>query len=153
MEAVIGERLTETGQSLATAESCSGGLIAHRITNVAGASAYFLGGVVAYSNVVKEAELGIPHETLAAHGAVSEAVARAMAKGIRGRLGADFGLAVTGLAGPSGATVEKPVGLVFIALAGPEGTRITRNQFTGSREAIKAQTAETALRLLWEYIA
>ena len=152
LERTIAERLTALGVTIATAESCSGGLIAHRITNVAGSSAYFLGGVVTYGNDAKEKLLGVPCETLAAHGAVSAAVARAMAEGARRAFGSDYAVGVTGIAGPAGGTPEKPVGLVYIAVAGPRGTAVTRNQFDGPREAVKEKTADAALTLLMEHL-
>ncbi len=153
LEETIGERLRVTGGSLATAESCSGGLIAHRVTNVAGSSAYFLGGVVSYSNEAKVSLLGVSKASLVEHGAVSEAVARQMAEGARARFGATYGVACTGIAGPSGGTPEKPVGLVYIGVAGPAGTRVERCQFTGDRERVKNQTAERALSLVLEALS
>lgn len=153
IEQSIGKRLTELGATLTTAESCVGGLIAHRITNVAGSSTYFLGGVVAYSNEAKVTFLGVPQEALEPHGAVSEAVVRHMAEGARARFSADWAIGVTGIAGPTGAAPGKPVGLVFIAVAGANGIQVVRTQFSGTREEIKAKTAEKALTLLWEQIA
>jgi nicotinamide-nucleotide amidase len=117
MESVVGELLRESGRSLATAESCTGGLIAERITDVPGSSAYFRGGVVAYSNQAKASLLGVPTALLEAHGAVSEPVVRAMAAGARERFGSDFAVATSGISGPDGGTPEKPVGLVWIAIA------------------------------------
>ncbi len=152
-EEMIGLRLRERGWTVATAESCSGGLIAHRLTNVAGASAYFLGGVVAYANSVKESVLGVRPESLRDHGAVCEIVAREMAEGARRGLGADIAVAVTGIAGPGGGTAEKPVGLVHMAVAGFSGTRAEHRVFAGDRDAIKRQTADRALDLLLEYLA
>lgn len=151
-EVEIIQVLTERGRRLATAESCSGGLIAHRLTNVAGASACFLGGVVVYSNEMKVKLLGVSEETLAAHGAVSKATAREMAAGARTRLGADYVVAVTGIAGPGGGTVEKPVGLVYIAVAAPGGIETRCFEFAGDRDAVKSQTAESALAFLREKI-
>ena len=117
MEKILVGLLNRRRLTLALAGSCTGGLIAHRVTNVPGASKVFLGGVVAYSNAMKEKFLGVRSKTLLKHGAVSEAVAREMAAGARKRLGADFAIAVTGIAGPAGGTKAKPVGTVFIALA------------------------------------
>jgi PncC family amidohydrolase len=151
-EHLLLQRLAGSGLILATAESCSGGLIAHRITNVAGSSEYFAGGVVAYSNAVKTALLGVPEDLLERYGAVSDPVARAMAEGARTRLGAAIAVSVTGIAGPGGGTPEKPVGLVYIAVSGPHGVVVRECRFSGSREEIKQQTAETALRLLVEYL-
>lgn len=140
------------GRTLAVAESCSGGLIAHRITDVPGASACFAGGVVAYSNEVKQALLGVNREDLDRHGAVSEPVARQMAEGVRGCMGADYGIGVTGIAGPDGGTAEKPVGLVYIAVADGSETVVTRNEFTGDRGQVKSQAADRALTMLGERI-
>ncbi|MBI5094729.1 MAG: CinA family protein [Candidatus Hydrogenedentes bacterium] len=149
----IGERLTRLGQTLATAESCSGGLIAHRITNVPGSSVYFLGGVVVYSNAAKMDLLNVPETDLAKHGAVSEVVAQRMAEGVRIRFQATYGVGVTGIAGPSGGSPDKPVGLVYIAVAGAAGTFVTRNVFPGTRQDVKEQTAENALNMVLERIA
>ncbi|MBL7648310.1 MAG: CinA family protein [Candidatus Hydrogenedentes bacterium] len=142
--------LIDSGKTIATAESCSGGLIAHRLTNVPGASTPFIGGIVAYSNAVKMALLAVPASTLEIHGAVSEETARAMAGGARKALGSDIAVAVTGIAGPGGGTAEKPVGLVYMAVAGAGITRAVKHQFQGDRESIKTQTADAALNLVWE---
>jgi len=136
------------GLTLSLAESCTGGLIAHRITNISGSSNYFLGGVVAYSNEAKEKILGVPHETLIRYGAVSEETARVMAEGARHLLASDLALAVTGIAGPTGGTPEKPVGLVYIALAAEEEVRCGRHTWNGDRLQNKAQSAEAALEML-----
>lgn len=149
---LIADRLAGAKESLSTAESCSGGLVAHRITDISGSSAYFLGGVVSYSNHAKERLLGVPHDMLMAHGAVSEPVARAMAEGARRVFGSDYAIGVTGIAGPTGGTPEKPVGLVYIAVATPARTIVTRNQFEGSREDVKEKTADAALTLLLEQL-
>lgn len=125
--------LTERGVTLATAESCTGGTIASRLTALPGASVYFKGGVVAYSNEVKESHLGVKHETLATHGAVSEETAREMVEGVRNRMDADFAIATTGIAGPDGGTPEKPVGTVWIAVASKEKTEAQLLQFGGNR--------------------
>jgi PncC family amidohydrolase len=145
-------RLVSVSRTLAVAESCTGGLIAHRITNTPGASACFVGGVVAYSNEVKEALLGVAHEDLERHGAVSEPVARQMAEGVRSTMRTDYGIGVTGVAGPGGGTEEKPVGLVYIAVADGNATVVTRNLFTGDREQVKSQAADRALAMLGERI-
>ena len=144
--------LNGRGQTAATAESCTGGLIGHRLTGIPGASACYLGGVIAYHNDVKEHVLGVPGGLLAARGAVSEAVAGAMAAGARGLFNADYALAVTGIAGPTGGTPEKPVGLVFIAVARDGATRVVEHRFSGGRHEIKAQTAEAALTMLLDWI-
>ncbi len=150
LEAAVGGALRDRGWSLATAESCTGGLIGHRITQVPGSSAYYLGGIVSYADAVKRQLLDVPPATLAAEGAVSETTARAMAHGVRRRLNADVGISVTGIAGPSGGSAEKPVGLTWIALATPEGERAQRHVFKGGRAVNKADAAEAALRLLLE---
>lgn len=146
LEAVVGRLLAERKATLVTAESCTGGLVAERITRVAGSSAWFLGGVVSYSNVLKTALLDVPLDLLAAHGAVSEPVARAMAEGARRRLGADWAVAVTGIAGPSGGSEEKPVGTVHLAWAGP-GDEVShrRIRVPGSRERVRKLSAQAAL--------
>ena len=143
--------LQARGWVLGTAESCSGGLIAHRLTNLSGVSAVYAGGVVSYSNALKMRLLGVPEATLEAHGAVSPETARAMVLGAQERLSVDWAVAVTGIAGPTGGTPEKPVGLVYMAVAGP-GARcaVRRYQFHGDRESIKTQTADAALTFLWE---
>jgi len=148
LEAEIVRVLSERGETLATAESCTGGYIAHLLTNVPGASVIFRAGVVSYSNDAKEKFLGVSSETLAQHGAVSEPVAREMAEGVRRVSGTHYGLAVTGIAGPGGGSKEKPVGTVFIATAGP-GKTIVRRQFNpGERVAFKEATARQALEQL-----
>lgn len=152
LERSIVQRLSELGETLVTAESCTGGLLAHRITNVSGSSVCYLGGVVAYSDRLKEQVLGVARASLENHGAVSEVVAREMAQGARARWAADFAMAVTGIAGPTGGTPEKPVGLVYIAVAREGETRVTKRVFSGSRLEIKEQTADQALAMLWEWI-
>jgi PncC family amidohydrolase len=147
-----GELLKQTGLTLSLAESCTGGLVAHRITNISGSSNYLLGGVVAYSNEAKEKTLGVPHEILVRYGAVSEETARAMAEGARRILVSDLALAVTGIAGPTGGTPEKPVGLVYIALAAEEEVRCERHIWKGDRLQNKAQSAEAALEMLVAYL-
>jgi nicotinamide-nucleotide amidase len=146
--AVVVRLLTRKKKTLATAESCTGGFIAHQITNVPGASEIFLGGIVAYSNQVKEKFLGVRPEILKKHGAVSEAVAREMAGGARKKFGADFAIAVTGIAGPTGGTKTKPIGTVFIALAGAFGTIVERKLNCFGREKFKEVTARQALEML-----
>ena len=134
--------------TIAAAESCSGGEVAHRITAVAGSSAYFLGSIVAYANEAKRALLGVPQEILKTRGAVSEECARAMAEGARRAFGADLAVSTTGIAGPGGATARKPVGLVYVALAGPDGTVAEQHRFPGDRTAVVDAAAEAALHLL-----
>jgi PncC family amidohydrolase len=137
---------------LASAESCTGGLIGHLVTNVSGSSYYFVGGVVAYANTVKQNVLGVRAETLEAHGAVSEPVVLQMAHGVRRFLEADYGLAVTGIAGPTGATPGKPVGLACIALVGPDVERCERHVWDGDRIANKMHAARRALQMLIEHL-
>ena len=153
IEVVVVRLLNERKQTLALAESCTGGCIAHRLTNVPGASAVFLGGVVAYSNAAKGKFLGIRAETLAAHGAVSEAVACEMAGGARERFGADFAIGVTGIAGPDGGTKDKPVGTVFIALIGAFGTIVECKFNSFKRERFKEVTTQQALEMLRSWLA
>ncbi|HNZ49145.1 MAG TPA: CinA family protein [Candidatus Hydrogenedentes bacterium] len=147
-EKTVAERCRALSLRLAVAESCSGGLIAHRLTNIPGISECFLGGVVSYANSAKTALLGVPAEMIAAKGAVSEEVARAMVTGVCSRLSADVGVAVTGIAGPGGGTVEKPVGTVWIAAACRGSVLAQKHFFTGDRDAIKAQTADAAFLLI-----
>ena len=159
LEEKIGSSLTKQGLTLATAESCTGGLVAHRITNVPGSSAYFVGGIVAYANEAKEALLGVQPATLAAHGAVSEETAREMARGARQRCGAGVAVAITGIAGPTGGTPDKPVGLTYVALSAlgvdasaPDVDLVERYVWTGGRLENKEASAEAALRLVADYL-
>jgi nicotinamide-nucleotide amidase len=148
LEVVVGRLLRQHGLTLALAESCTGGLVASRITDVSGSSDYFLGGVVAYSNAEKTRLLGVPEELLQQHGAVSAAVARAMAEGARRGAGADVAVAITGIAGPTGGTAEKPVGLVYLGLAAEGETRDEELRLHGDRAQIKWRTAQAALDML-----
>lgn len=152
LEERIGALLAARGLSLVTAESCTGGLVGHRLTNVSGSSSYYLGGLVTYSNRLKEQLLGVPPATLEEHGAVSEATARAMARGARLRLDADLALAVTGISGPTGGTPQKPVGLVYVALSSATAEICRRHLFDGGRLEVKEQSAEAVLRLLLEHL-
>lgn len=152
LEERLGDRLRSLGVTVATAESCCGGLIAHRITNVSGASSYFAGGIVSYSNDAKVAVLGVQSTSLQANGAVSEDVAAEMARGACKIFDAEYAASCTGIAGPTGGTPEKPVGLVFIGIAFPDGARVERCVFSGDREAVKCQTADRALELLLEVV-
>ena len=136
------------GLTVATAESCTGGLVAHLMTEVPGSSAYLRGGIVAYADRVKTAQLGVAAEVLAAHGAVSAQVAVAMAEGARVRLGTDLGVGVTGVAGPDGGSEAKPVGLVYIAVAGLGPATVRRCQWPGDRSENKRSSAEAAFELL-----
>lgn len=145
MESVVGRMLREAGRTLATAESCTGGLIAERITDVPGSSAYFLGSVVAYSNAAKASLLGIPPGLIEREGAVSEPVVRAMAEGARARFGSDFALATSGISGPEGGTASKPVGLVWIALATAGATHADSFVFAVDRSRHRSLTSQVAL--------
>ena len=151
MQAIAGaivQRLTKAKMTLALAESCTGGFIANQITNVPGASKIFLGGVVSYSNAAKKKFLGVRARTLERHGAVSQAVATEMARGARKRFGADFAIAVTGIAGPTGGTKNKPTGTVFIALSGAFGVILEHQRNNFGRDKFKKATARQALELL-----
>jgi len=138
----------QTDITIATAESCTGGHVSGRITNIAGSSAYFQGGVVSYTNAVKASMLDVPPSILENPGAVSEECARAMAEGARKRLGATIAVSITGIAGPGGGTDRKPVGLVYIGLADPQDTTVERHHFSGDRAAIMNAAASRALELL-----
>lgn len=140
--------LAGRGATLATVESCTGGGLGEFLTSVPGSSESYLGGFVTYSNAQKTAMVGVPASLLEIHGAVSEECAKAMAEGGRDRTGADYCLSITGVAGPGGGTDEKPVGLVFVACAGPEGTKVVRSQWMGTREAVRERAQKTALMLL-----
>ena len=136
------------GLTLATGESCTGGLIGARLSAIPGASDVFVGGVIAYANSVKEASLGVPKKVLEKHGAVSAEVAAAMAAGARAKLGSDLAVADTGIAGPGGGTAEKPVGLVFLAVDGPQGAHTTRLELPGDRETVRTRATVLALHML-----
>jgi nicotinamide-nucleotide amidase len=146
--ALVLRLLRERGLTLATAESCTGGMVAARLTDVAGSSDVFVGSVVAYANEVKAASLGVPEATLAEFGAVSAETAAAMAAGARERLGADVAVSVTGVAGPDGGTDEKPVGLVYLHAAGPMGERALRFDLPGDRETVRTRATVAALHLI-----
>ncbi|EDM73789.1 Competence-damaged protein [Plesiocystis pacifica SIR-1] len=146
------EALSARGLTVVTAESCTGGGVGQAITSVAGSSAVFLGGVIAYANAVKEGQLGVPAEALAEHGAVSEPVARAMAEGARERLGADLGISTTGIAGPGGGSKDKPVGTVDVAIASAAGTTYERLRVLGKRETVRKATVMWALKLAWDHL-
>jgi nicotinamide-nucleotide amidase len=152
LEEIVGLLLKKQKKTLAVAESCSGGLISHRLTNVPGSSEYFLEGAIAYSNAAKIDLLAVPPDLIETHGAVSFPVARAMASGIRRRARADLGLAVTGIAGPTGGSPDKPVGLVFTALAWPGGTEVQKNLFLGKREQVKLQSTQKALDMVRRHL-
>ncbi|HZB45417.1 MAG TPA: CinA family nicotinamide mononucleotide deamidase-related protein, partial [Pyrinomonadaceae bacterium] len=148
MEEVVGLRLAVAGFTLATAESCTGGLVAERLTEIPGSSHYFMEGVVTYSNESKTRLLGVPAELIEEHGAVSAEVAEAMAEGVKRRAGVDFGLSVTGIAGPGGGTDAKPVGLVYIALADDAHTEHRRLMLPGDRHLVRWRSSQAALDLL-----
>jgi nicotinamide-nucleotide amidase len=144
-EEEVAQLLLSQKHTIATAESCTGGLIAFRLTNIPGSSAFFERGAVTYSNRSKTEMLGVPKEVIEKYGAVSEQTAKLMAEGIRKQSGTDFGVATTGIAGPTGGTSEKPIGTVFIALSYDGGTECQKHLFPGDRGAIRHKTSEAAL--------
>ncbi|MHC1680341.1 MAG: CinA family protein [Methanomassiliicoccales archaeon] len=152
LETDVLERLSKAGLTLAVAESCTGGRICDRITDVPGSSEHFKGGIVAYSNDSKVKFLSVSHNTLKAHGAVSEECAREMAAGVAKAFDADLGVSVTGIAGPGGATHQKPIGLVFIGLSWKKEHMVFRYTFDGDRKSIKAQAAEEALQMVLDML-
>jgi PncC family amidohydrolase len=152
LEEQVGARLRALGLTLATAESSTGGLIAARLTDISGSSAYVIGGIIAYADAVKEQWLGVQADTLRAFGAVSEPVAWQMAEGARIRFGADLALSVTGIAGPTGATATKPVGLHYVGLSAANGTWVRRFVFSGDRHGNRMAAADEAFRLLLDYL-
>lgn len=153
LEQVVGEELRARAMTLAVAESCTGGLLSKRLTDVPGSSDYFLAGLVTYSNAAKESVLAVPAATLGAHGAVSDETALAMAAGARQATGADVAVSVTGIAGPGGGSAQKPVGTVHIAVDGPKGPWVRRHRFpAGDRAAIRERSAQEALNRLWRYL-
>jgi nicotinamide-nucleotide amidase len=145
---VVGEGLARTGQTLAVAESCTGGLLAKLITDIPGSSRYFTYGWVTYSNEAKCRELEVPQEMIEAYGAVSEQVAQAMAQGARRRAGTDYAIAITGIAGPGGGSEQKPVGLVYIAVDNRDGADTSRYIFSFDRSSVRLRAAQTALNIL-----
>ena len=146
---VIIDKLNELGETMAVAESCTGGLLGARITVIPGASEVFEGGVISYSNRVKSGALGVSKDDLDRFGAVSEPVARQMSEGVRRALATTYGISITGLAGPGGETAEKPIGLVYVSVAGPNGTKVEENRFRGDRDHIRELSVHRALALLW----
>jgi nicotinamide-nucleotide amidase len=152
MEEVVGALLIQRKMTLSVAESCTGGLIGGKLTNVAGSSAYFERGVVVYSNAAKTELLGVPVELIEKHGAVSSEAAKAMARGIRERAKTDLGVAVTGIAGPTGGTPEKPVGLVYIALASADDVTVNEYRFLGTRTQVRQRSAQMALDMVRRYL-
>jgi PncC family amidohydrolase len=151
LEEELGRLFTAKGLTLATAESCTGGLLAGRITGVPGSSAYFIGGVVSYAYAAKEALLGVDPHTLQALGAVSREVACQMARGARERLGVDVAVSVTGVAGPTGGTPDKPVGLVWIGLSDADGERATRYLWDSDRAGNRQLSVQAALQMLVDW--
>ncbi len=152
LESVAGELLRERRMTLAVAESCTGGLLGHLVTNISGSSDYFVGGIISYSNDAKERILLVRGETLQEHGAVSEETAREMARGARRLLRADVALAVTGIAGPGGGTAEKPVGLTYLALATADHEICHKFVWDGDRASNKMSSARAALEMLIDYL-
>lgn len=148
LSAKIGEILAENGWTISTAESCTGGLLSHVLTGVSGSSSYFIGGVVAYSNRIKESVLGVESNTLMQHGAVSKETALEMAAGIREKFNTDLGLSTTGIAGPTGGTPDKPVGLVWMGISSPAGTTAFEGHFAGGRDGVKNSTVREILTYL-----
>ena len=152
LEEVIGKLLVTDKKTLAVAESCTGGFLGHRLTNIPGSSNYFLQGTIVYSNESKISLLDVPADLIEKHGAVSPEIAQALATGARKISGANYGLSITGIAGPSGGTAEKPVGLVYIALAWEKGSKTTKNIFSGNREIVKFQSTQKALDMLRRHL-
>jgi nicotinamide-nucleotide amidase len=148
LEQIVGYYMQMRDATLAVAESCTGGLLAERITSISGSSRYFLGGAVVYSNQLKTAFADVPAELIQKHGAVSREVAVAMAEGIRKRCGSTLGIGITGVAGPAGGTPEKPVGLVHIALASEKGTEVEERNFPGDRKRIRFFASQLALDMI-----
>lgn len=149
----LADQLTAKHWTISVAESCTGGLLGQMITSMPGSSAYFHGGITAYSDTAKIELLGVPEECIHNHGAVSNRTALAMATGVRDAFRVDIGVAVTGIAGPGGGTEAKPVGLVYVAIAGEENERIEELNLKGSREEIRKQAAKAALKLACDFIA
>jgi nicotinamide-nucleotide amidase len=152
LEEVVGELLVRHGLRLATAESCTGGLIGHLITNVAGSSTYYLGGVTAYSNEAKVNLLGVSRKTLEWNGAVSQRTVLEMARGVRKAMGADIGVSVSGIAGPTGGTPDKPVGTVWIGLSSDREEFAQHFLWSGDRLSVKEQSAQAALKMVLEHL-
>jgi PncC family amidohydrolase len=148
LQSRIVEALTARNLTLSTAESCTGGGLSQRLTDVPGASACFVGGVIAYQNRVKSAMLDVPQETLVTYGAVSAETAEAMARGCRARFATDWAISITGIAGPTGGSPQKPIGLVFMALADARATRVVEHHFTGARDEVRSQAVDAALAMI-----
>ena len=152
LESAVGDALRAQGLRLAVAESCTGGLIGHRVTNVPGSSTYYMGSIIAYAYEAKVRLLDVQWETLEAHGAVSSETVAEMALGVRRALAADIGLSVSGIAGPTGGTPEKPVGTVCFGLSSAAENWTRQQHFAGDRQAVKAQAADYALQLLLDFL-
>ena len=152
LELTLGELLRKLGLTLATAESCTGGLVGHLLTNVPGSSDYYLGGMITYSNQAKAGLLGVRQETLEQHGAVSRETVLEMARGVRLAFDAHIGVSISGIAGPTGGTPEKPVGLVWIGLSVTGFDTAWRHQFSGERLSVKEQSAQAALQHVIDYL-
>ena len=150
LAARIQSAMIERGLTLATAESCTGGLVGHLLTETSGSSGFYVGGLISYSDELKQQHLGVDARTLESHGAVSAQTCVAMAEGARSRYGASLGLAITGIAGPDGGSEQKPVGLTYVGVADADGHDVRRNLWQTGRHANKIQSAEAALRLLLE---
>jgi len=148
----VSKKLKEKHLSIATAESCTGGLLSHILTNISGSSEYFIQGIVSYSNESKIKSLGVPPDIIKKFGAVSKQTAKAMALGIKNKSEADIGVSTTGIAGPTGGVKEKPVGLVYISVTGFEKTEVKKFLFTGNRLQNKESTCNEALKMLLEFI-
>jgi PncC family amidohydrolase len=153
LEVVIGKLLSQQHLTLATAESCTGGLIGHRLTEIPGSSEYFRGGIIAYSNEIKERVLGVSQAALEQHGAVSAETALAMARGARRVLQTDLAVSVTGIAGPGGGSADKPIGLTYIAVTAQDYERVERFVWESDRSGNKRSSSEAALQLVIDYLA
>jgi PncC family amidohydrolase len=152
LEEDVGRLFLAGRLTLGTAESCTGGGIGMRVTAISGSSAYYLGGIIAYHNSVKQSRLGVSAQTLETHGAVSEQTAEEMARGVRQAVGASVGLSITGIAGPTGGTLEKPVGTVFIGVSSDKGEEVRHFVFSGDRRAVRIQSEDAALALLRDHL-
>jgi PncC family amidohydrolase len=148
----LAEELVRRGLTLATAESCTGGGLSRLLTTIPGASAFFIGGIIAYQNRIKSELLGVSEQTLADYGAVSSATAIAMAEGCRDRFSTDVAVSITGIAGPGGGSLEKPIGLVFLAVAVDQRTCVAKHNFPGNREQVREAAISAALDLILEAI-
>ena len=149
---IIGKRLKKSGKTLSIAESCTGGLLGHLITSVPGSSDYFVGGIIAYKDRIKVSQLRVSKAALKKNGAVSESTARSMARNVRRIFKTNYGLAITGIAGPNGGNKEKPVGLVYIAVSNSKKVLCKKYRFRGSRSHVKSRSAQAALKLLSSFL-